>query len=157
RLLEQSENELADWMQSIQEQRYRADQVQRWVFDRRAERFDPMTDIPSSLRAFLTYEWIVFASETVSDEVAPDGTEKLLIQWSDGKRVECVLLHEDDRHTVCLSTQVGCGMGCGFCASGLRGLERNLTSGEIIEQVLRLRNRLPLRAHLSNIVAMGMG
>ncbi len=75
--------------------------------------------------------------------VAPDGTDKLLLECRDGRRIECVLMAEEDRRTVCISTQVGCGMGCVFCASGLKGVERNLTKGEIVEQVVRLRNLLP--------------
>src|SRR6185369_6793681 len=71
--------------------------------------------------------------------------------------VECVLLHEDNRHTVCISTQVGCGMGCVFCASGLNGVERNLTPAEILEQLLRARNLLPAEQRLTHIVVMGMG
>ncbi len=71
--------------------------------------------------------------------------------------VECVLMAEEDRRTVCISTQVGCGMGCVFCASGLKGVERNLTRAEIVEQVLRLRNLLPAEERLTNLVVMGMG
>jgi 23S rRNA (adenine2503-C2)-methyltransferase len=75
----------------------------------------------------------------------------------DGRRIESVLMAEDDRRTVCISTQVGCGMGCVFCASGLKGVERNLSRGEIVEQVLRLRNLLPAEESVTNLVVMGMG
>jgi 23S rRNA (adenine2503-C2)-methyltransferase len=76
---------------------------------------------------------------------------------ADGEHVECVLLLEDDRRTVCISTQVGCGMGCVFCASGLGGVVRNLSGGEILEQLLRSRNLLPAEDRLTHIVVMGMG
>jgi 23S rRNA (adenine2503-C2)-methyltransferase len=75
----------------------------------------------------------------------------------DGQTIECVLIQEDGRRTACISTQVGCGMGCVFCASGLNGLARNLTTGEILEQLLRLRNLLPLAERLTHVVVMGMG
>jgi len=86
-----------------------------------------------------------------------DGTHKLLLRLQDGQLIECVLIQEAERHTACISTQVGCGMGCVFCASGLNGLERNLTVGEILEQLIRLRNLLPAEQRLTHIVVMGMG
>ena len=89
---------------------------------------------------------------------AADGTEKLLLELADGQRIECVLLRDDRRHaTVCISTQVGCGMGCAFCASGLDGVVRNLTTGEIVEQMLRLQRLLDPAERLSHVVVMGMG
>ena len=84
-------------------------------------------------------------------------TEKLLLECNDGRQIECVLMTENQRHTVCVSTQVGCGMGCIFCASGLKGVERNLTKGEIIEQILRLRNLLESGDSVTHMVVMGMG
>src|SRR5262249_9161803 len=134
-----------------------ARQVYRWVFEKRAEGFDGMSDLPKALRAQLDEEWEVFATSVAHHHVAPDGTDKLLLGCADGRKVECVLMAEDDRRTVCVSTQVGCGMGCVFCASGLKGVERNLTKGEIVEQVLRLRNLLPEGERLTNVVVMGMG
>ena len=136
---------------------FHARQVYRWIFERRAEDFDVMSDLPKGLRVALEEEWTVFASKIVFQHVSPDGTEKLLLEAADGRRVECVRMAEDDRRTVCLSTQVGCGMGCVFCASGLKGVERNLTKGEIVEQVLRHRNLLPAEERLTNVVVMGMG
>src|SRR5439155_6117869 len=82
---------------------------------------------------------------------------KLLLALQDGGQVECVLIQDESRRTACISTQVGCGMGCVFCASGLNGVERNLTTGEMIEQLIRLRNLLPAGERLTNIVVMGMG
>ncbi len=116
-----------------------------------------MSDLPKALRRQLEDDWSVFATTVLHHDVAPDGTDKLLLGCPDGRKVECVLMAEDDRRTVCVSTQVGCGMGCVFCASGLKGVERNLTRGEIVEQVLRLRNLLPSEERLTNLVVMGMG
>jgi 23S rRNA (adenine2503-C2)-methyltransferase len=116
-----------------------------------------MSDLPRGLRRELEEAWAVLATRPVHHHVAPDGTDKLLLECADGRKIECVLMAEDDRRTVCVSTQVGCGMGCVFCASGLKGVERNLSAGEIVEQVLRLRNLLPAGERLTNVVVMGMG
>ena len=116
-----------------------------------------MSDLPKALREQLDAEWAVFETSIAVRRVAPDGTDKLLLECQDGRRIECVLMAEDDRRTVCISSQVGCGMGCVFCASGLKGVERNLTRGEIVEQVIRLRNLLPVGERLTNLVVMGMG
>jgi 23S rRNA (adenine2503-C2)-methyltransferase len=136
---------------------YRARQVLDWVVRRRAESFEVMSDVPLALRRQLEAEWTVFSTRVAFRGVSPDGTDKLLLECRDGRRIECVLMIEEARHTVCLSTQVGCGMGCVFCASGLKGVERNLTAGEIVEQVLRLRNLLPPGETVTHIVVMGMG
>jgi len=156
-LLDATTEELAAWMADRGHPAYRARQVLRWVFERRGEAFAAMSDLPRPLREDLDAEWAVFGTRTAYRSLAPDGTEKLLLECADGRRVECLLMAEEDRRTVCISTQVGCGMGCVFCASGLKGVERNLTRGEIVEQVLRLRNLLPPGERLTNIVVMGMG
>jgi 23S rRNA (adenine2503-C2)-methyltransferase len=156
-LFDHTFDDLADWITAQGEPRYRAGQVYRWVFDHRAESFAAMTDLPKRLRSTLAEGWQVFSTTSALHDVAPDGTEKLLLRCGDGSRVECVLMAEADRRTVCISTQVGCGMGCVFCASGLKGVERNLTRAEIVEQVLRLRNLLPPGERLTNLVVMGMG
>lgn len=156
-LLDAGLEELSAWMDAQGYPRYRARQVMSWVFERRAEHFDAMTDLPRALREHLETEWQIFTTQAAVHNVAPDGTDKLLLDCQDGRRIECVLMAEAGRRTVCISTQVGCGMGCVFCASGLNGVERNLTRGEILEQVLRLRNLLAPEEHLTNIVVMGMG
>ena len=136
---------------------YRARQVLDWIIRRRAESFEPMSDLPKSLRQQLDAEWMVFGTRVAYHGVAPDGTDKLVLECRDGRRIECVLMAEGSRRTVCLSTQVGCGMGCVFCASGLKGVERNLSADEILEQVLQLRNLLPPEETVTHIVVMGMG
>ncbi|RUL86863.1 23S rRNA (adenine(2503)-C(2))-methyltransferase RlmN [Tautonia sociabilis] len=156
-LLDATAEELTAWMTGRGHPSYRARQVVRWVFDHRAESFDRMSDLPRGLRSELDTEWTVFETEIAHHHVSPDGTDKLLLRCRDGKTIECVLMAEADRRTVCISTQVGCGMGCVFCASGLKGVERNLSTGEILEQVLRLRNLLPPDDRLTNLVVMGMG
>jgi 23S rRNA (adenine2503-C2)-methyltransferase len=156
-LLDATVAELKTWLAERGHPTFHARQVFRWVFQHRAESFETMSDLPRSLRQELDGEWSVFGTEIVLRSVAPDGTEKLLLACRDGRRIECVLMTEEDRRTVCISTQVGCGMGCIFCASGLKGLERNLTRGEIVEQVIRLQNLLPASEKITNLVVMGMG
>jgi 23S rRNA (adenine2503-C2)-methyltransferase len=156
-LFEVSTDELGSWMVERGHRPYHARQVFRWVFERRAEAFEGMSDVPLRLREELEAEWSIFSTTVATHQVAPDGTDKLLLACRDGRRIECVLMAEEDRRTVCISTQVGCGMGCVFCASGLKGVERNLTWGEIVEQVVRLRNLLPAEERLTNLVVMGMG
>ncbi|ODT98352.1 MAG: 23S rRNA (adenine(2503)-C(2))-methyltransferase [Planctomycetes bacterium SCN 63-9] len=156
-LLDASPAELRDWVVERGHSAYRARQVFDWVFRRRAESFDRMSDLPKGLRQALAAEWAVFGTRIAYHGVAPDGTDKLVLECGDGRRIECVLMAEADRRTICISTQVGCGMRCVFCASGLKGVERNLTSGEIVEQILHARNMLPEHETLTNIVVMGMG
>ena len=150
-------SELASWMAERGFRPFHARQVFRWIFERRAEGFAGMSDLSQRLRDALDADWSVFSTTVALHHVAPDGTDKLLLACPDGRRVECVLMAEEARRTVCISTQVGCGMGCVFCASGLKGVERNLTRGEIVEQVVRLRNLLPPEERLTNLVVMGMG
>lgn len=156
-LLETTPKLLADWLVERGFPAFHARQIFRWIFDRRAEDFEQMSDLPKALRLALADDWEVFGTKISHHSVAPDGTDKLLLECRDGKRVECVLMAVEDRRTVCISTQVGCGMGCVFCASGLKGVERNLSKAEILEQVLRARNLLPIEDRLTNIVVMGMG
>ncbi|MFQ5732396.1 MAG: 23S rRNA (adenine(2503)-C(2))-methyltransferase RlmN [Planctomycetaceae bacterium] len=93
----------------------------------------------------------------VERQVATDRTEKLLLRLPDGEQIECVLMRETRRRTACISTQVGCAMGCVFCASGLLGVKRDLSTGEMLEQVLRIDRRLKPAERLTNIVVMGIG
>src|SRR5690348_2758870 len=145
------------WLSSRGQPAMRYRQIQRWILAGRATTFEQMTDLPAHLRQTLDEEFSPLAASIDRHLVSSDGTEKLLLALHDGNLVECVLLKEADRRTVCVSTQVGCGMGCVFCASGLGGVERNLTSSEILEQLLHARNRLPAQERLTHIVVMGMG
>jgi 23S rRNA (adenine2503-C2)-methyltransferase len=156
-LLDLDASALNAWVAQQGQPRYRAAQVRRWIYQQRAGSFEQMSDLPKALRAALDAEFCLLTSTIVTHKQAADGTEKLLLQWPDGHRIECVLIREGARHTICISTQVGCAMGCVFCASGLDGVARNLTTGEIIEQMLQLNRLLPAEERLSNVVVMGMG
>ena len=142
---------------------YRAKQVLQWLYGKRAKSFAAMSDLPAALREQL-------AAELAFDDVKPvrtlgskDTTLKYLFQLGDGALIESVLIpaspalygEASDRRTLCISTQVGCAYGCKFCASGLDGWSRNLSAGEIVEQVLRVEELCGER--INNIVFMGMG
>jgi len=150
-------DELAAWFEKHQQPAFRAPQVRQWLFESRAERFEEMSNLPKKLRNQLAESFEVWTAASVKHSTATDGTEKLLLELPDGGRIECVLLRDGSRRSICLSSQVGCAMGCVFCASGLDGVDRNLTTGEIIEQMLKLARLLPAEERLSHIVVMGMG
>ena len=156
-LLAYDSKSLATWLKTEGSQSYRAKQIRHRLFSGRAESFEDMPDLPKALREKLSQDFQLWTSTVVRHQKAEDGTEKLLLQWSEGGRIECVRLRDGDRRTICISSQVGCAMGCVFCASGLDGVDRNLTRGEIIEQMLRLQRLLPQGERLSHIVVMGMG
>lgn len=156
-LLDTTEQELLDWLNSHGHAPYRVGQIRRWVFEKRADSFADMSDLPKKLREDLANDFSLFNASVAKHHQADDGTEKLLLGLADGGRIECVLLRDGHRRSICISTQVGCAMGCVFCASGLDGVDRNLTTGEIVEQMLRLQKLLPDDERLSHIVVMGMG
>jgi len=141
------------------EPRYRLDQLWKGLYVDFAEPKD-ITSLPAALRVRLA-ETLPSALEMVTESATADGeTVKWLWKLADGASVETVLMHYPDRSTVCVSTQAGCAMACGFCATGQGGFERNLTVGEIVEQVVRAARRAnegPTPRRVSNIVFMGMG
>ncbi|MBJ45069.1 MAG: 23S rRNA (adenine(2503)-C(2))-methyltransferase RlmN [Planctomycetaceae bacterium] len=156
-LLDAFPEDLTSWLAEQGQPSFRAQQIERWLFGGRVSNFSEMTDLPTSLREALPQRYTLFSSNVVHHQRAVDGTEKLLVEFGDRETVECVLLRDRERRTICISSQVGCAMGCVFCASGLDGVKRNLTSGEIIEQMLHLQRLLPKTERLSHIVVMGMG
>jgi 23S rRNA (adenine2503-C2)-methyltransferase len=156
-LLDAIDDQLTPWFRDRGQGAYRVGQVRNWLFTRRAADFAAMTDLSQKLRTELADAFTLWTTTTARHTKAEDGTEKLLLTLADGGQIECVLLRDEIRRTICISTQVGCGMGCVFCASGLDGLARNLTTGEIVEQMLRLQQLLAPDERLSHIVVMGMG
>lgn len=154
-LLDLTPEEAGAAMTALGEPAYRARQVFRWVYDRGVCDYAEMTDLPAALRPRLAEALPVLAGHVVRRRDASDGVVKLLIEWSDGESVETVLIPEANRATACLSTQVGCAVGCGFCATGAVGVRRNLSGGEILEQVLHLQ--LAGERRVTNAVFMGMG
>lgn len=156
-LLHVPAEQLRAWLAERGQPAMRVKQLRRWLFAGRADSFDRMTDLPLRLRQELAVAFCPLGASVARRLVSNDGTEKLLLRLADGSLVECVLLREADRRTVCISTQVGCGMGCVFCASGLEGVTRNLTAAEMLEQMVFARNLLPPEERLTHVVVMGMG
>ena len=149
--------EMLAFMASLGEAGFRADQVLRWVYGGGAAGFDGMTNLPLALRARLEEAAALYTTAVRQVRTSADGTEKLLLGLADGETVETVVIPAGERRTVCISTQVGCPMGCAFCATGLGGLVRDLTAGEIIEQVLHARRRFGGERASMNVVVMGIG
>ena len=142
-LIEPGMADLRQWLAGQGYPQFRLSQIQKWLFDGRAQSFDDMTNLPLPMRAKLSDSFSIWSAQIVKHSKSSDGSEKLLLQLRDGGRIECVLLRDGIRRTICISSQVGCAMGCVFCASGLDGVDRNLRSSEIIEQMLLLQRRLP--------------
>jgi 23S rRNA (adenine2503-C2)-methyltransferase len=156
-ILDLSDEELAERLTADGIERYRADQVLEWVYKRRARSFDQMTNLSKALREQLARQLSIYTSTVERHQQADDGTFKLLLRWPDGQASECVMIPQEARRTACVSTQVGCPVGCAFCASGQGGLERNLTGGEIVEQAMQVWQHLPPNEHVTHVVFMGIG
>jgi 23S rRNA (adenine2503-C2)-methyltransferase len=137
--------------------KYRASQVLSWIFKKHVVRWEDMSNLPAPLREQLAGEWNILTSRVETIQKSADGTTKLLVKLFDGRAVECVCIPEEKANTVCLSTQVGCPIGCFFCASGKGGLLRNLSAGEILEQILHIFSAIPSGQTIRNVVLMGMG
>ena len=163
-ILDVPAEELRAWLAERGQPPMRVSQIRRQILANRAPTFDEMSDLPKQLRADLADAFDVFSTRVERHLAASDDTHKLVLRLADGGMIESVLIQDEGRATACVSTQVGCGMGCVFCASGLNGVVRNLAAGEIVEQLVRLRNLTdpnttnPDRAQrLTHIVVMGMG
>ena len=150
---------LRAWLAGRGEPPYRAEQIYHWLYRRRVESADAMTDLPKRLRELLARETALASLREVRRQVsARDGTTKFLFALSDGDAIETVIMRHDYGISVCVSTQVGCRMGCRFCASTLGGLVRHLEAGEIVEQLLYCQRHLDAEgARVSSVVLMGAG
>lgn len=147
---------LTVWLEQRGHRTFRAKQILEWVYQHGAQSFDEMTNLPKTMRAELAESITLFESQIVTQSDARDGTVKLLLRWADGATTECVLIPGGERRTACISSQVGCPVGCLFCASGLDGLQRNLTTAQVVEQALRI-SQLCHPDRLTNVVFMGLG
>jgi 23S rRNA (adenine2503-C2)-methyltransferase len=138
-------------------ERFHARQLYRWIYRRGVVVFDAMTDLSKDLRARLAEEFEVITPRVVTDTQSVDGTRKFALELADGRRIEAVFIPDTPAMTFCISTQVGCAMGCGFCLTGKMGLVRHLTAGEIAGQVRVLATATGMLDQPFNIVLMGMG
>jgi 23S rRNA (adenine2503-C2)-methyltransferase len=147
---------LSAYVESIGEKSFRAKQLYEWMHKKLAADFDEMTNLPKSLKEKLLQS-AAFTSLVVVDEKISqiDGTRKYLFSLSDGNIIESVLMRYNHGNSVCISSQVGCRMGCRFCASTLDGLERNLSASEMLDQIYRIQKLTGER--VSNVVVMGSG
>jgi len=169
-LLDLDARGLADFFQEIGEQPFRARQVLRWLHQLRQSDFEQMTDLSKALRAKLKEHAQVGFPQLVTESAASDGTRKWLLSVGGGNAIEAVFIPEDNRGTLCVSSQVGCALECAFCATGRQGFNRNLTTAEIVGQLwwatqalgdepesARLSRLSPGERPVSNVVLMGMG
>ncbi len=152
-------NELAELLSSRGEPKYRAKQIFDWIYKRRVTEVSEMTNLSKSLRDVLQHDLMLTSLHEVTRQVSSlDGTTKFLFALADGATIETVIMPHDYGNSVCVSTQVGCKMGCKFCASTLGGLARNLTAGEIVEQVVHCQRLLDAKGErVSSVVLMGSG
>ncbi|GAB4113444.1 MAG: 23S rRNA (adenine(2503)-C(2))-methyltransferase RlmN [Rubrivivax sp.] len=155
---------LTAWCEGLGEKRFRAVQLFRWIHQKGAADFDAMSDLAKSLRSKLAGVAEVRALPVISEHASADGTIKWLFDVGGGNAVETVFIPEDDRGTLCVSSQAGCAVGCRFCSTGHQGFSRNLSTGEIVAQLWYAEHRLHARLGLAptervidNVVMMGMG
>jgi 23S rRNA (adenine2503-C2)-methyltransferase len=163
-LLDFDHEGLVAFCESLGEKRFRATQLFRWIHQKGARDFAQMSDLAKSLRDKLAQVATLTPLEVISEHVSADGTVKWLFDVGAGNAIETVFIPEDDRGTLCISSQAGCAVGCRFCSTGHQGFSRNLTTGEIVAQLWQAEHAL--RARLSsaapgrvvtNVVMMGMG
>ncbi len=148
--------ELEDFFSGLGKEKYRGAQVMKWIHQHGVDSFDRMTNLAKGFRDELNDKASVYVPEIVDEAVSEDGTKKLLLRLRDGLTVETVLIPSADHDTICVSTQVGCAMGCRICRTASMGLVRNLSAGEIVSQLLAMRRHYP-ESKITNMVFMGMG
>ena len=149
--------ELESFVASLGEKPFRAGQLTRWLYGRRARTFEEMTDLAKGFRQKLGESARISFLQNLEVRTSPDGTRKYRFLLTDAETIESVLLPEKGHFTLCLSTQAGCALGCKFCLTGSRGLRRNLSSAEIVDQVIEVQAALSEEENLTNLVLMGMG
>ncbi len=158
-LLDLDHSRLESLLESVGQPRYRADQIWQWLYKQLATEIQDMTSLPKALRAKLEEVAVLHTPKVLATQESLTGeTRKDLLEMRDGEQVEVILMRYIERRTVCVSTQVGCAIGCQFCATGQMGFQRNLSSGEIVAQVLHFERTLRAQGRrVTNIVFMGMG
>jgi len=150
-------DELEETVVAAGERAYRARQIAHWLYRRNVDSIDAMHDLPAALRTFLNHRFTLPPPLVATVRRSSDGTRKLLVRLADGQAIETVVIPAGNRITLCLSSQVGCAMRCAFCATARMGLHRNLSTGEIVSQIVAARGELGADEILTNYVFMGMG
>ncbi|OXS78505.1 23S rRNA (adenine(2503)-C(2))-methyltransferase RlmN [Domibacillus enclensis] len=150
--------ELKQWLSDNGEKPFRADQIFDWLYVKRAKTVDDMTNLSKELRTKLDEAFIFTVLKTAIQQESTDGTIKFLFELHDGYSIETVLMRHEYGNSICVTTQVGCRIGCTFCASTLGGLKRNLEAGEIVAQVVKVQQALDeVNERVSSVVIMGIG
>ena len=149
-------DQLADEMEALDQKRYRATQLFSWIYKKRVTSFEAMSDVAKPFREILKERYYFYLPEITRQQIAEDGTIKLLVKMEDGAEVETVLMRYEYGNAICVSSQVGCNMGCAFCASGLIKKQRDLSAGEMLGQVLVMEQQMK-GDRVSHIVVMGTG
>ncbi|MBM7665109.1 23S rRNA (adenine2503-C2)-methyltransferase [Solibacillus kalamii] len=151
-------DEMKEWLTANGEKAFRAAQIYEWLYEKRVQTFEEMSNLPKALREKLEAEFALTTLSTIIKQESKDGTIKFLFQLQDGYSIETVLMRHDYGNSICVTTQVGCRIGCTFCASTLGGLKRHLMAGEIVEQVVKVQQQLDAtEERVSSIVIMGIG
>lgn len=152
-----SADETREWVKELGLEAYRAGQIRQWLFKKMVTSFDEMTNVSVSIRELLKEKAFIGSIEKAETLLSEDTTAKYLFRLHDGCFIESVLIPEKDHFTLCISSQAGCAMGCAFCHTARQGFKRNLTPGEIIEQIIETKRSMSDPDRLTNIVLMGMG
>ena len=152
-----NKDELIQYIESLGEKKFRAEQIFSWIWSKNAKNFDDMTDVKKEFRTFLNENCQILDCKIKTRQISSDGTVKYLIEFQDGYCAETVLMRFDNRSnlSMCVSSQVGCKMGCIFCATGKNGFKRNLLAHEIVSQILLCQMDTDLK--ITNVVFMGQG
>ncbi|MFE8699026.1 23S rRNA (adenine(2503)-C(2))-methyltransferase RlmN [Cytobacillus sp. FJAT-54145] len=151
-------DELKDWLVENNEKAFRAEQIFDWLYKKRVSSFEDMTNLSKNLRDLLSGHFTVTTLKTLIQQTSSDGTIKFLFELHDGFSIETVLMRHEYGNSICVTTQVGCRIGCTFCASTLGGLKRNLEAGEIVSQVVKVQQALDeTEERVSSVVIMGIG
>ncbi|WP_409368318.1 23S rRNA (adenine(2503)-C(2))-methyltransferase RlmN [Lysinibacillus sp. 38-6] len=151
-------HQLEEWLKENGEKPFRAAQIFDWLYNKRVKTFEEMSNLSKSLRDKLEASFALTTLSTLIKQESKDGTIKFLFQLQDGYSIETVLMRHEYGNSVCVTTQVGCRIGCTFCASTLGGLKRHLLAGEIVEQVVKVQQALDeVNERVSHIVIMGIG
>ncbi|MFZ5816730.1 MAG: 23S rRNA (adenine(2503)-C(2))-methyltransferase RlmN [Bacillota bacterium] len=157
-LVGMTKEEMEAFVQELGEPRFRAKQLFQWVYQKGVKSFDQLTNLPAGFRQRLAERALLqLLEEEVEQHAQPTATTKYLFRLHDGQKVEAVLMRHDYGNSVCVTTQVGCRMGCTFCASTFGGLVRNLTAGEIVDQIIMMQRDLPRGERIGHVVLMGSG
>lgn len=150
--------ELKNWLEENGEKPFRAEQIYDWLYKKRVISFEDMSNLSKALRDKLAQYFTITTLKTVVQQTSADGTIKFLFELHDGYSIETVLMRHDYGNSICVTTQVGCRIGCTFCASTLGGLKRHLEAGEIVAQVLKVQKVLDeTNERVSSVVIMGIG